>query len=80
MILTYNVSHTVISCAASITNCPAATATSEISALQSSLGSAAIQTVEVTSVVGVTTTICPVTAAEGVSSSVASSMSQAVVT
>lgn len=78
--LIYPFSHTVLSCAASITNCPAATATSEISALQSSLGSAAIQTVEVTEVVGVTTTICPVTAAEGISSSVASSMSQAVVT
>lgn len=72
--------NTVVSCAASITSCPAATATSEISALQSSLGYSAIQTVVVTNTIGETTTICPVTAAQGISSSVAASLSSAVMT
>lgn len=57
--------HTIVSCAANITNCPAATDSSSIAALASSFGSAAVQTVVVTDTVGVTTTVCPVTAAEG---------------
>jgi hypothetical protein len=44
------------------------------------MGSAAIQTVVVTSVVGETTTICPVAQASSVSSQVVASMSSAVVT
>lgn len=60
---------TIISCAATVTNCPAN------SASLTNLASVApeqVSTVLVTDVIQLATTICPVTAAEGVSSSVIS--------
>lgn len=72
--------HTVISCAATVSNCPAATNTQEVSAAISSLGSSAVQPVIVTSIVGETTTVCPVAEASAVSSQVGASLSSAVVT
>lgn len=72
--------HTVISCAPTVTNCPAATATKEISEAISSHGSSAVQPVIVTSIVGETTTVCPVAEASSISSEVGASLSSAVVT
>lgn len=72
--------HTVISCAPTVTNCPAATATKEISEAISSHGSSAVQPVIVTSIVGETVTVCPVTEASAISSEVGASLSSAVVT
>lgn len=72
--------HTVISCAPTVSNCPAATATKEIADAISSHGSSAVQPVIVTSIVGETTTICPVTEASAISSEVGASMSSAVKT
>lgn len=63
-----------------MTNCPAATATKEISEAISAHGSSAVQPVIVTSIVGETTTVCPVTEASAVSSEVGASLSSAVVT
>ncbi|POS77888.1 hypothetical protein DHEL01_v203727 [Diaporthe helianthi] len=72
--------HTVISCAPTVSNCPAATATKEIAEAVSSHGSSAVQPVVVTSIVGVTTTVCPVAEASSVSSAVGASMSSAIKT
>lgn len=67
---------TVISCAPTITSCPAASESSAISALPSG----AVSTVIVTDTIAQYTTICPVTAASSLSSSIASSFSSAITT
>lgn len=67
---------TVISCAPTITSCPAASDTGAISALPSG----AVSTVIVTDTIAQYTTICPVTAASSLSSSIASSFSSAITT
>lgn len=59
--------HTVLSCAASITNCPVGS--SAVSALAAT-SPEAVETVAVTDTIQLWTTICPVTAAESVTSSV----------
>lgn len=58
--------YSVISCAPTVTNCPAANNTAALSNLPAS----ALTTVVVTNVVDLTTTVCPVTAAESISSKV----------
>ncbi|KAH9906650.1 hypothetical protein F4778DRAFT_589049 [Xylariomycetidae sp. FL2044] len=60
---------TVISCAPTVTNCPAASDTDAIS----SLPAGAASTVLVTNVVDVTTTVCPVSEAASVSASIVQS-------
>lgn len=67
---------TVISCAPTVTSCPAASESSAISALPSG----AVSTVVVTDTIAQYTTICPVTAASSLSSSIASSFSSAITT
>lgn len=71
---------TVISCAPSVTSCPGAGETAAISSLASSLGTDAVQTVVTTSTIAVYTTICPVTEASSLSSSILTSMSGALTT
>lgn len=68
--------NTIISCAPSITSCPGASETEAIS----SLGPEAVQTVRTTSTIAIYTTICPVTAASSLSSSILTSMSDALTT
>lgn len=71
---------TVISCAPSVTSCPGAGETAAISSLASSLGTDAVQTVVTTSTIAVYTTICPVTEASSLSSSILTSISGALTT
>lgn len=62
---------TIISCAATVTNCPAATDTSALT----SLPEGAVSTILVTNVIDITTTVCPVTEVPAISSSVLASFS-----
>ncbi|KAI0134146.1 hypothetical protein BJ170DRAFT_186736 [Xylariales sp. AK1849] len=73
---------TVISCAPTITDCPAASNTAALSSALATLPADAISTVLVTSVIDVTTTVCPITEAQGISSSIIDSIisSSAIVT
>lgn len=72
--------HTIVSCASTVSNCPAASDTAALSSALSALPSDAIQTVVTTSTIAEYTTICPVTAASAVSSSVLGSISSAITT
>ncbi|POS68996.1 hypothetical protein DHEL01_v212610 [Diaporthe helianthi] len=67
---------TVISCAPTVTRCPGVSESSAISALP--VG--AVQTIVVTDTIAQFTTVCPVTAASSLSSSIASSFSDAIIT
>ncbi|KAI1207325.1 uncharacterized protein F4807DRAFT_184696 [Annulohypoxylon truncatum] len=69
--LTVNVTSisTIISCAPTITDCPAASNTAALSTLPSE----AVSTILVTSVVDITTTVCPVTEVSKISSSIVAS-------
>ncbi|CAN8104425.1 unnamed protein product [Discula destructiva] len=69
--------HTVLSCAASITNCPVDAA--GISSL-AAVTPGAVETVQITDVIQLYTTICPVTAAESVTSSVYSAAATGAIT
>lgn len=71
---------TIVSCASTVSSCPAASDTAALSSALSALPSDAIQTVVVTSTIAEYTTICPVTAASAVSSSVLGSISSAITT
>ncbi|KAI1194719.1 hypothetical protein F5X97DRAFT_327286 [Nemania serpens] len=61
---------TIISCAPTVTNCPALSGTGAVTSLPEG-----VSTELVTTVIGVTTTVCPVTEATAVSSSVLASFS-----
>jgi cytochrome bd-type quinol oxidase subunit 2 len=68
--------HTVISCAATITNCPGRNNTAAYATMPAS----ALTTVLVTEVIDLTTTVCPVTAAESISSALVASHSGGLIT
>lgn len=68
--------HTAISCAATITNCPGRNNTAAYATMPAS----ELTTVIVTDVVDLTTTVCPVTAAESISSAVVASHTSGLIT
>ncbi|KAI1186806.1 hypothetical protein F5B17DRAFT_345235 [Nemania serpens] len=65
---------TIIACAPTVTNCPTLSGTGAVTSLPTSLPEG-VSTVVVTTVIDVTTTICPVTEVPAVSSSVLASFS-----
>ncbi|KAI1873521.1 hypothetical protein JX265_005143 [Neoarthrinium moseri] len=67
--------HTVTSCAPTVTNCPGRNNTEAYATMPAS----ELTTAEVTQVIDLTTTVCPVTAAESVSSAVVGSHSSGLI-
>ncbi|KAJ3568788.1 hypothetical protein NPX13_g6299 [Xylaria arbuscula] len=69
---------TIISCAPTVTNCPVSSgSTGPVTSLPTSLPEG-VSTVIVTTVIGVTTTVCPVTEVPAISSSVLASFSSSI--